>query len=528
MTDDARYRFEFVRKSPHGHAVRLVERHVALGTVVLDLGCGFGAVAEPLQELGFTYLGIDVNRLGLEDLRARGFETATVDLRDTPSLSGRLTGLLAGRPLGAVLALDVIEHLVDPRALLDALPLPGDTHLVVSVPNVAHVDVGAKLLSGRWDVMPTGLLDETHLHFFTDASLAEILRDLGWQEVERADFLLERSDQHFPDGLPSIADGAPLASFLRLVRRASDDADTINQFVRCYRRGAPRASEHEPASSVIVLGDTTEPILREMLTCVAAQLDDDFDVAIVATANAAGAVAVLDALTPSFRARLRANPSNGTCVHGTVLAALRELRGELLTFVGAGELVTDNWLRRLHKEVAAVPGRVVRSRWVERRVRVDETGGIAFEVDAAPIAPPYERFDPVFGSPAAVPPLSTFVLPRHLRRLGDVLAVDGDVAPWTLIAYAAMTSGLHEIGDALTVRLTDEVHLPDTTTSDAFAALDAFPILLPPGSARRVATLIADAGSRQKQLDELRASTSWRLTRPLRAAADVARRRKRS
>src|SRR2546426_12309442 len=115
MTDDARYRFAFVSESPYGHSVRLVERHVAPGSVVLDLGCGFGAVAEPLRELGFTYLGTDLNPLGLEDLRARGFETATVDLRDTATLGDRLAGLLAGRRLGAVLALDATEHRVGPR-----------------------------------------------------------------------------------------------------------------------------------------------------------------------------------------------------------------------------------------------------------------------------------------------------------------------------------------------------------------------------------------------------------------------------
>src|SRR5439155_21521011 len=126
MTDEGRCRFAFVWESPHGHAVRLVERHVAPGSVVLDLGCGFGAVAEPLSELGFTSVGAALNPLGLEDLRARGFETATVDLRDAATLAERLAGLLAVRPLGAVLALDVIEHLVHPRALLDALPLSAD------------------------------------------------------------------------------------------------------------------------------------------------------------------------------------------------------------------------------------------------------------------------------------------------------------------------------------------------------------------------------------------------------------------
>jgi SAM-dependent methyltransferase len=76
---------------------------------------------------------------------------------------------------------DVLEHLRDPDATLaDVLTLlaPGG-RVIVSVPNVAHVDVRLMLLEGRWEYQGTGLLDATHLRWFTKTSLRAMLANAG-------------------------------------------------------------------------------------------------------------------------------------------------------------------------------------------------------------------------------------------------------------------------------------------------------------------------------------------------------------
>ncbi len=71
--------------------------------------------------------------------------------------------------------LDVIEHLTQPQQLLAALSSwslkHGEPPLVVSVPNAAHFDLGLRLLCGRWTPTETGMLDSTHLRFFTEETL---------------------------------------------------------------------------------------------------------------------------------------------------------------------------------------------------------------------------------------------------------------------------------------------------------------------------------------------------------------------
>ncbi len=73
----------------------------------------------------------------------------------------------------------MIEHLVDPARVFTDLGrlverLGGPT-LVVSIPNVTHIDLATKLLLGRWDMTTTGLLDDTHVTFFDHARVDAFL-----------------------------------------------------------------------------------------------------------------------------------------------------------------------------------------------------------------------------------------------------------------------------------------------------------------------------------------------------------------
>jgi SAM-dependent methyltransferase len=88
-----------------------------------------------------------------------------------------------------VLCGDVVEHLRDPVAALRRLrPLlkPGG-RVVLSTPNVANWAIRLSLLGGRWRYTDRGILDRSHTHLFTRATLAEALERAGYR-VERIDF----------------------------------------------------------------------------------------------------------------------------------------------------------------------------------------------------------------------------------------------------------------------------------------------------------------------------------------------------
>lgn len=97
----------------------------------------------------------------------------------------------------AVLLGNVIEHVADPVAVLrDAArcldPGAAARRVVVSVPNVAHADVRIALASGRWNYRDTGILDRTHLHFFTAAKLAAAADAAGLDVIEQRTTRLPR------------------------------------------------------------------------------------------------------------------------------------------------------------------------------------------------------------------------------------------------------------------------------------------------------------------------------------------------
>jgi SAM-dependent methyltransferase len=82
----------------------------------------------------------------------------------------------------AILCLDVLEHLIDPWSVIRKLhPLlkPGGI-LIASIPNVRHLRIVLPLLvKGRWEYTPSGLLDKTHLRFFTKRSAIALMECSG-------------------------------------------------------------------------------------------------------------------------------------------------------------------------------------------------------------------------------------------------------------------------------------------------------------------------------------------------------------
>ncbi len=100
---------------------------------------------------------------------------------------------------------------------------------MVSVPNVAHFDLGLRLLCGRWTLSDTGLLDSTHLRFFTEKTLERMLERCGWRVVARDDFIAIHTDQYddeLNDGLPVEMVGA-----LRALSESYNPQASVQQFV---------------------------------------------------------------------------------------------------------------------------------------------------------------------------------------------------------------------------------------------------------------------------------------------------------
>jgi 2-polyprenyl-3-methyl-5-hydroxy-6-metoxy-1,4-benzoquinol methylase len=227
---------------PNAHTFTL--EMVGADRDVLELGCGAGGMTRAMAEIGCKIVGVEVDPQAAE--RAREFadhvvvgNLATLDLAAELG-EGRFDVLVFG---------DVLEHLADPLGTLQrtrALLRPGG-QVVISVPNIAHGDVRLALLSGRFDYRSLGLLDETHIRFFTWDSLRTMLRDAGLVavEVRRAELPLFGTEIELD---PAAYDPAVVE------RVRSDDEATTYQFVV---RAVP-ADEHEELHALAVRAEAAE------------------------------------------------------------------------------------------------------------------------------------------------------------------------------------------------------------------------------------------------------------------------------
>ncbi|RZJ62693.1 MAG: class I SAM-dependent methyltransferase [Acidovorax sp.] len=175
MTDIDRYNYAF---DPDGDAwaARLLRRLPPEGAV-LELGPGPGAMTKVMVDRGYSVTVVENDPGAIPSLNALGVEVINGNLEGDDWIDK-----LQGRRFDAVLACDVLEHLRSPEHVLKALApiMQPAGALIISIPNVSYGGVVAGLINGAFDYTDTGLLDRTHLRFFTRRSMEQSLLELGW------------------------------------------------------------------------------------------------------------------------------------------------------------------------------------------------------------------------------------------------------------------------------------------------------------------------------------------------------------
>lgn len=156
-------------------------RMVGFNKRVLETGCASGHMSALLKAQGCSVVGMEVDASVVEPAREWLERVVIGDLED-PALWTELDGDV----FDAILFGDVLEHLRDPLPALReaATHLAPSGVVVISVPNIAHADVKAALIKGVFPYSESGLLDRTHISFFTKESLVDLVREAGLAAVE--------------------------------------------------------------------------------------------------------------------------------------------------------------------------------------------------------------------------------------------------------------------------------------------------------------------------------------------------------
>jgi 2-polyprenyl-3-methyl-5-hydroxy-6-metoxy-1,4-benzoquinol methylase len=188
------------------HAVILKRLGQGQGRRALDVGAADGFLSELLSRQGWQVTALERDPAQAAKARGRCHEVIVADLdQAAPKLSGTFDAIVYG---------DVLEHLTDPLPVLVAInrSLAPAGRVVVSVPNVAHLWVRLQLLLGRWDYGDRGILDRTHLRFFTRRTFVRFLEEAGLSVTELAST---------PVPLPLVVPGRLHGAVLDAVHSAS-------------------------------------------------------------------------------------------------------------------------------------------------------------------------------------------------------------------------------------------------------------------------------------------------------------------
>ena len=162
---------------------QLLEKIPLNARLVLDVGCGQGALGAAYLRRNprARYLGIDSDPAVVRIARQRLTEMACADVEAEPLP-------FADQKIDCIIYGDILEHLSDPWTLLrrHAASLAPDGTVLVCTPNVEHWRLTQLLLSGGFDYQDTGLLDRTHLRWFTSRTMGKALAEAGLQLADLA------------------------------------------------------------------------------------------------------------------------------------------------------------------------------------------------------------------------------------------------------------------------------------------------------------------------------------------------------
>jgi len=173
--------------------------------LVLDIGCGSGALGAHIKALNphCTVHGIDISPPACDQASKRLDQVWRLDLDHDPLPEdlGHYDLIILG---------DLLEHLRRPDQLLSSLHhhLTGNGRIILSVPNIANYSIRLRLMRGEFHYTETGILDRTHVRFFTLKTISDMIRSCGFTVTG------QRYISRFPAPICRFAPGLLAAQFI--------------------------------------------------------------------------------------------------------------------------------------------------------------------------------------------------------------------------------------------------------------------------------------------------------------------------
>jgi 2-polyprenyl-3-methyl-5-hydroxy-6-metoxy-1,4-benzoquinol methylase len=171
----------------------IIAKYIKPGSKCLDVGCGAGYLGKLLVEKNCEVYGIDSDAKALEISHKKCGYKSVMFFNIADETQDKYKEFFNSNiKFDYIIFADVLEHLVDPGYILAkfAAKLSTDGEILTSVPNVAHLDIIRGLVNRTFNYNKIGILDNTHLRFFTKNSFVDFIA--GINELYNLNFKLKK------------------------------------------------------------------------------------------------------------------------------------------------------------------------------------------------------------------------------------------------------------------------------------------------------------------------------------------------
>lgn len=205
---------------------------------VLEVGCAMGFQTHAMvEQQGCSVVGIEIDALQATNSRPYCEEQIIGDIETLD-----LNECLGHRKFDVITFADVLEHLRNPSAALEKIrPFLNDTgYVVASIPNIAHGSVIFDLAHGLFEYRQFGLLDDTHIHFFTKNAIFNTFEKSGFLIAELDRLRLKPAETEFKTTVMSPED----RTFLDYVYRMNPESETYQFVIKAFpMQGQPMVQQ---------------------------------------------------------------------------------------------------------------------------------------------------------------------------------------------------------------------------------------------------------------------------------------------
>ncbi|MDL2289275.1 methyltransferase domain-containing protein [Clostridia bacterium OttesenSCG-928-F22] len=514
------YKSEYAQYNMLDYAMKLIGEVDLASKHILDIGCGYADIAQTLAK-NHQYIGITEDEQTFQLLKSKDIEVHLYNRQNEQDIARYATGILSKRSVGLVCMFDYLGATQDPQALLEQLRgLCGElgAELLLSVPNIAHQDIAFKLLEGRFDYTQNGLLCSSFNTFFTQEKLAHMLKNSGFKETARNDYILEQTDQGFPKDSTLLSPSSLVYKHLSHVKRTIDPFAITYQFVRIYAalseiktEEAPVTKEERPFLSVIMRTQGMRMVaFREALLCLSAQTNTDFELLIVGHMIDNAVHEKVEALLREMPQALQDKTRIIKVNYGNRTAPLNEgfahAKGEYVSIYDDDDIVFDHWVETFYKLYKKSPGCILHAyaatqRWYQKE-KAD--GGVELSAASEMGLEYCMEYDPVNQlrenrCPTMSLAYPTYPFQKYNIRFNETLTTIED---WDFLMRTAALCGVADVPEVTSIyRLwivgdsSRSIHSQnewDINFHTSQDALDRNPVLLPSGSIQLIDELVQD------------------------------------